>query len=154
MKTKNLLRIFIIVVALAIILASGGSHALAAPPAPALLSPTNGSTIIEPVLEWQTVAGAAYYKVELSTSPTFITLDHTYTTYNTRITPASAIGHGTFYWRVSSVDAGDHVGTPSTAWNFVKNIPAPTLLSPANLSTIIEPVLEWQAVAGRGLLQG
>jgi hypothetical protein len=147
MKTQNLLRPFIIVVSLVIILTSGSSHALAAPPAPTLLSPTNGSTIIEPVLEWQAVTGAAYYKVELSTSPTFITLDHTYTTYNTSITPSSAIEHATFYWRVSSVDAGDQVGTPSPSWSFVKNIPAPTLLSPSNLSSIIEPVLEWQAVA-------
>jgi hypothetical protein len=113
-----------------------------------LVSPTNGSTLLEPVLEWKAVAGAAYYKVELSTSSTFYTLDHTYTTYNTRITPSSAIEHATFYWRVSAVDAGDHVGTPSASWSFIKGLPAPTLLSPTNLSSLIEPVLEWQAVAG------
>ena len=37
--------------------------------------------------EWQIVQGAAYYKVELSTSATFIVMEATYTTYNTRITP-------------------------------------------------------------------
>ncbi len=118
-------------------------------PAPALTGPANGSTIVEPVLEWQTVEGAAYYKVELSTSPTFYTLDHTYITYNTRVTPDAAIAHSNpWYWRVSGVDADGHVGTPSAAWSFNKNIPAPTLVSPTNGSTIVEPVLEWQAVEG------
>jgi hypothetical protein len=118
-------------------------------PSPALTSPANGDTIVEPVLEWQAVEGAAYYKVELSTSPTFYTLDHTYTTYNTQITPNAAIAdNNPWYWRVSGVDAADHVGTPSAAWTFIKNIPAPTLVSPANGITIVEPVLEWQAVEG------
>jgi hypothetical protein len=117
-------------------------------PAPTLVSPTDGSNIIEPVLEWQAVVGAAYYKVELSTSATFVPVDHIYNTYKTRITPSAAIEHTTFYWRVSGVDAQDHVGTPSAGWSFVKGLPATTLVSPDNGSTIIEPVLEWQAVAG------
>ncbi len=148
MKTQMMLRPMSILLALVMIIAFGGTRALAAPPAPVLLSPADGSTIIEPILEWQTVVDAAYYKVELSTSPTFVTLDHVFTTFNTRITPTSAIEHTTFYWRVSAVDSLDQVGTPSASWSFTKNIPAPTLLSPANLSTIVEPVLEWQSVPG------
>jgi hypothetical protein len=118
-------------------------------PGPVLSSPADGSSIIEPVLEWQAAQSAAYYKVELSTSPTFYTLDHTYTTYNTRITPVGTIAHETpWYWRVSGMDAADHVGTPSTGWTFDKYIPAPTLVSPANGSSIVEPALAWQAVDG------
>jgi hypothetical protein len=118
-------------------------------PAPVLTGPAKGDPIIEPDLAWQAVQGAAYYKVELSTSPTFYTLDHTYTTYNPQIIPASAIDHNTpWYWRVSGVDAENHVGTPSSGWTFDKNTPAPTLVSPANGSTITEPVLAWQAVQG------
>jgi hypothetical protein len=118
-------------------------------PAPTLTEPADSDTLIEPVLEWQAVEGAAYYKVELSASPTFYTLDHTYHTYNTSLTPDTAIEHNTpWYWRVSGVDAQDHVGTPSDGWTFDKHIPAPTLISPANGSTIIEPVLVWQAVEG------
>jgi hypothetical protein len=145
---SNWFRLLGFIIILFVFLAFGGTRALAAPPKPVLLSPTDGSTIVEPVLEWQAVAGAAYYKVDLSTSSTFVTLDHTYNTYNTRITPATAIDNATYYWRVSGVDSGDHVGTPSDTWSFIKNIPAPTLLSPTNGSTIVEPVLEWQAVAG------
>jgi hypothetical protein len=118
-------------------------------PAPALISPANGSTIVEPILEWQAVEGAAYYKVELSTSATFVPVSYTYTTYNTRLTPTAAIAHNTpWYWRVSGVDAGNHVGTPSAGWTINKHIPAPALISPDNGSTIVEPVLEWQAVEG------
>ena len=118
-------------------------------PAPALTDPASGDTIVEPVLEWQVVEGAAYYKVELSTSPTFYTLDHTYTTYNTQLTPDAAIAHNTpWYWRVSGVDAENHVGTPSAGWTFDKHIPAPTLVSPADNDTIVEPILEWQVVEG------
>jgi hypothetical protein len=118
-------------------------------PAPALSAPANSSTIVEPVLEWQAVEGAAYYKVELSTSATFVPVSYTYTTYNTRLTPTAAIAdNNPWYWRVSGVDAGNHVGTPSAGWTFIKNIPAPALISPANGSTIVEPVLEWQAVEG------
>ena len=43
-----------------------------------------------PLLEWQHVQGATYYKVELSTSSTFIVMEATYTTYNTRLTPSHA----------------------------------------------------------------
>ncbi len=67
------------------------------------------------------MAGAAYYKIELSTVSNFNPVDHVYTTYNTRITPTSAITNTTFYWRVSGVDAQDHVGTPSTARTFTLN---------------------------------
>ncbi len=52
------------------------------------------------------------------------------------------------YWRVSGVDAEDQVGTASAGWNFIKNIPAPTLVSPGDGSAITEPILEWQAVQG------
>jgi hypothetical protein len=101
-------------------------------PAPVLVSPADASTIITPVLEWQTVQGAAYYQVELSTSPTFLVVEATYTTYNTRVTPASTLSHGTHYWRVSGVDADGHLGTLSAGWSFNKDIPAPVLVKPDN----------------------
>ncbi len=119
-------------------------------PAPVLVSPANGSiSVIIPVFEWQTVEGAAYYKVELSTSPTFITVEASYETYNTRITPVSTLAHGLHYWRVSGVDADGHVGTPSASRSFTKDIPAPTLVSPANTHPNIHvPSFAWQAVGG------
>jgi hypothetical protein len=118
-------------------------------PAPTLLSPADTSTIITPVFEWQTVEGAAYYQVELSSSSTFLVVDDTYLSYNTRVIPTITITHGIHYWRVSGVDTAGHVGTPSAVWSFTKNSPAPTLVSPTNgHSNIHIPRLEWQAVAG------
>jgi hypothetical protein len=123
-------------------------------PAPTLVSPADNDTIVEPILEWQVVEGAAYYKVELSTSPTFVPVDHTYTTYNTQLTPNVAIAHITYwYWRVSGVDADGHVGTPSAARTFTLNAPpapsdsTPQLQTPAHGETIAaDPNFSWTRV--------
>ena len=113
MRKQHWFRVLSCCIMVVSILASGIMSVAAAPPAPVLISPSNGSTIVEPILEWQAVNGAAYYKVELSTVPTFVPIAYTYNTNNTRIIPAGAIDHTTFYWRVSGVDAGNNVGTPS-----------------------------------------
>jgi hypothetical protein len=119
-------------------------------PAPNLVSPADGSTsVIIPTFEWQTVEGAAYFKVELSTSPTFVAVEASFDTYNTRFTPVSTITHGVHYWRVSGVDADGHVGTPSPSRSFTKGIPAPALVSPYDAHPNIHiPTFEWQAVEG------
>jgi len=114
-------------------------------PAPVLLSPADGITITTPSLAWQAADGAAYYKVDVTTDPTFNSVDHTYTTYNTSLTPEDALDPGTYYWRVRGVDADGHEGTNSAAWSFVKRIPAPVLVSPADGITITTPSLAWQA---------
>ncbi len=117
-------------------------------PAPVLVSPTNASNLITPVFEWQAVQGAAYFKVELSTSSNFLVVDDTYITYNTHVTPTNTITHGTHFWRVSGVDAAGHVGTPSTGWSFSKDIPAPSLVSPFDGQNVYIPTLTWLAVDG------
>ena len=117
-------------------------------PAPTLISPAAGSTsVVIPTFEWERVPEATYYKVELSTSDTFVVMEATYTTYNTRLTPVGTFAHGQHYWRVSSVDADGHAGTPSTPRSFTKDIPAPTLVGPADGSTgVVIPTFEWQRV--------
>ncbi len=94
-------------------------------------------------MEWEAVDGAAYYKVELSTSSTFVPVDATYTTYNLRITPVDALALNTYYWRVSGVDADGHVGgnnwrkftliAPPAATDVV-----PQLSTPADAETITQ----------------
>ena len=66
-------------------------------PAPKLLSPHNHLAVTEPNFEWGIVQGAAYYKIEVTTDPTFnsIPAGQTYTTYNTRLTPNNTLPHGT-----------------------------------------------------------
>jgi hypothetical protein len=117
-------------------------------PAPTLVSPAEDSPIIRPTLEWQPVEGATYYQVELSHSDTFISIEATYTTYNTRLTPVSPLDHGKHYWRVSGVDAAGHVGDAASR-SFTKQIPPPTLVSPTDRELHVHvPVLQWQAVEG------
>jgi large repetitive protein len=123
--------------------------------APVLVSPTNGSGgVVIPTLQWTGTPEAAYYKVELSTSPTFLVVEATYTTYDTRTTPVDTLPHGLHYWRVSGVDADGHVGTPSAGWSFTKVIPAPVLVSPYNTHPNVHiPTMEWQAAAGAAYYQ-
>ena len=117
-------------------------------PAPDLVSPADDSiNVIIPAFEWQRVPEATYYKVVVSTSPTFIVMEATYTTYNTRLTPVDTVAHGEHFWRVSGVDANGHVGTPSTARSFTKDIPSPVLVSPVDGSiSVVIPTFEWQRV--------
>jgi hypothetical protein len=117
-------------------------------PAPVPVSPADGSSGVGvPAFEWQSVPSAAYYKLELSDSPTFLVMEATYTTYNTRFTPVDALPHGVHYWRVSGVDPDDHVGTASPAWSFTKNIPAPALVNPYDGHPgVVTPTFEWLAV--------
>jgi hypothetical protein len=117
-------------------------------PAPALVYPTGGSSIVHPSLEWGQVEGAALYRVELCSFPAFSPPDHTYLTYNLSLTPPTAIEQGLIYWRVFGKDAGNHDGTPSSVATFTKTIPAPLLLSPPDQSTINQLTFNWDKADG------
>jgi hypothetical protein len=119
-------------------------------PAPKLLAPHKHIAVTEPSFEWGGVQGATYYKVEVTTDPAFNSIPpgQTYTTYSTRLTPYITIPHGTFYWRVRGVDANGNEGINSVVWSFVKRIPPPLLLSPADGVTVTTPILEWQTAEG------
>ena len=117
-------------------------------PAPVLAYPTGGLSIVHPLLEWGQVEGAALYKVELCNSPAFAPPDHTYLTYNLSLTPPTAIEQGLTYWRVFGKDAGNHDGTPSSVTTFTKTIPAPLLVSPADLISLTQPTFVWDKTNG------
>jgi hypothetical protein len=117
-------------------------------PAPVLSYPTGGSSIVHPSLEWGQAEGAALFRVELSSSPTFVPLNHTYLTYNLSLTPPAAIEQGLTYWRVFGKDAGNHDGTSSAVSTFTKTIPAPLLVSPVDSSSLTQPTLVWEKANG------
>ena len=124
-------------------------------PAPTLVSPADGSTgVVIPTLEWQLVPEATYYKVELSTSSTFVPVAATYTTYNLRITPVDALAPGIYYWRVSGVDADGHVGENNWRRFTLIASPAatdtiPQLITPAHAEEIAtDPTFSWSRVIG------
>ena len=91
------------------------------------------------------MAGAASYKIEISLDPTFNSIDYTYTTYNTSLTPNNTLAHGTYFWRVRGVDAAGHEGANSLVWTFVKYIPAPMTVAPSAGAALAVPMLEWKA---------
>ena len=116
--------------------------------------PALNASVAIPTLEWEAVSGATYYKVELSTSPTFVPVHVTYNTYNLRITPVAALALNTYYWRVSGVDADGHVGANTSRRFTLIALPAatytiPELLTPNDGEQIAtDPTFTWTRVIG------
>ena len=121
-----------------------------------------------PTLEWTTVPLASYYEVWIGDDPTFpIGSYDTCATNRTKLTPyvrSSGTGgepagctfeaaHGaTYYWKVRAIDnLGGVIGifseqnAPDT-WRFIYIGDLPTLLTPADNSTVLVPTLTWDAV--------
>lgn len=117
-------------------------------PAPSLVSPADGQAVAALGFEWEPAQGAVYYKVELADTAAFTSIAATYTTYNTTLSPANTLPHGTYYWRVTGLDADDHPGTSSAARSFTKDNPPPTIIYPINGTEIVIPAFGWQAAAG------
>lgn len=128
----------------------------ALPTQPTLLTPANGSSGISltTLLDWQDLAGAASYKVEISTSNVFTTITDSATVavsqYNI---PAGKLSNGTlYYWRVFGKNACN-TSPASAVWNFTTALnppPAPSLVSPANNAACVSltPLLDWSDAAG------
>ncbi|HRP02908.1 MAG TPA: T9SS type A sorting domain-containing protein [Candidatus Kapabacteria bacterium] len=118
-----------------------------------LVSPADGSKNILPDInfQWETVADAVFYEVQLSTDPNFndnvIILDgirEGKANYND-ITQ----GKLKYYWRVRTVNAGG-ASQFTQAWSFTSAIAPPELIFPSNNQTQIPTTttLKWQAVDG------
>ncbi len=148
MKRRLFLSFGSIVVALAIAIGVAQARGLAALPAPTLLSPADGSTIVHPNFQWQAVLGADHYDVQVASDATFTTIVWEKDTRDTTITPIHTLPNGSLWWRVRSVEAGDIAGAWSYDCDFTKQIAAPLLTAPANGSTVITPTLQWQSVDG------
>jgi hypothetical protein len=126
---------------------------------PALVKPAADATVTAPEMECKAVTRAAYYKIELSTSPTFVPVLATFTTYNLAITPLwypvppPPPAVGVYHWRVSGVDAGGHVGASSASRFTLTGYPAadgtqvPQLSAPADGATVAtSPTFRWTRV--------
>jgi hypothetical protein len=98
---------------------------LAAPPAPTLLSPYNTQTNLPTTLtlRWDSSAGAAKYRIQVSTSSLFqstVLDDSNLTTTSRKLGPLT--NNTTYYWRVSARNSG---GTSqySSTWTFTPAYP-------------------------------
>jgi hypothetical protein len=89
------------------------------PSPPSLLLPANDSstTLTKPVLDWNGVAGASWYSVQISTSSNFSNpLAGTVST--TAYTFPTAFAPGVYYWRVMAVDRYGRVSPWSNTYSF------------------------------------
>lgn len=124
--------------------------------APVLTSPTNGATGQATALNltWGTVAGAASYAVQLSTSSAFASTVFNQTGLTAATYRATGLANSTtYYWK-----ANERNGTANSAWSSVWNFttngtaaaPAtPTLAAPANGATgeATSLTLTWNSAA-------
>jgi photosystem II stability/assembly factor-like uncharacterized protein len=89
--------------------------------APILQSPTNGSVGISgtPLLNWNDVFGAQYYRVQVSTDSLFgsSNLDSTLTFSHITVPAGILTSNVRYYWRARASNAGG-IGPWSETWNF------------------------------------
>lgn len=89
---------------------------------PVLTSPQNNSTGISltPQLQWNTVSGAANYRLQLSTDSNFVTMlinDSTLSTNSYSVLSGVLQNNMRYYWRVQAKN-GNGSGLYSGTWNF------------------------------------
>ena len=126
------------------------------PAAPVLSSPANGATGVStsPALAWNASSGATSYRVQVSTSSSFVSTVYDQSGITSTTTNVTGLAAGTvYYWRVNATNAG---GTSafSTVFSFTTGAgsppAAPTQVSPLNASSNVSrtPTLTWNTAAG------
>ncbi|HUS16863.1 MAG TPA: hypothetical protein VM536_17845 [Chloroflexia bacterium] len=130
-----------------------------APGSPTLSAP-HGGTAFHPMevisFDWSAVPGAATYNFDAATDPNFPVATRVHfdnipnTTYALQL--GDSMPQGTWYVRVTAVNANRIAGAPSNVVTFALSFnaplpPPPTALSPANGATVTLPVtLTWTDV--------
>ena len=124
------------------------------PLAPLLIAPAQAATNqpTSPTFSWNASAGANTYRLQVSTSPVFVTTlfdDSTLTGTSRRITGLT-IGT-TYYWRVNAKNSAGTSAYSARNFTTIATAPvAPTLASPADGSTNHpqNPTLRWNSSTG------
>jgi hypothetical protein len=145
------LRLFIAAVAVGLITVA---PAASAPAAPQPTGPPDGfEASFLPTLQWNAVAGADHYVVEIGADSAFNPALFTISTKNTRAVADKTVPNGTYYWRVQAFDANGSGSPWSAVMSVVKTWAGDTsLTAPSNGATILYPedplVLRWTATPG------
>jgi hypothetical protein len=126
------------------------------PPAPALLSPSNGAVINDntPYLDWADVAdpsGIADYRIQVDSYSHFPDPVVDLTVTASEYTVEWTLPDGPYFWRVYAFDGAGNYSLPSAVWSFSVDTaapPVPTLISPADGAVINDstPILGWSEV--------
>jgi hypothetical protein len=122
--------------------------------APTLVAPADGSRAsgLPVSFSWLPVAGATGYILQIAANPAFPAPMVTHVDAGTTAQISSLPSGATLYWRVIG-HADNTAGTWSATFSFVTPqltvLPAPTLLAPADASTVSFPVtFSWSPVTG------
>jgi hypothetical protein len=126
------------------------------PPQPVLISPSNNSTnqVLAPVCDWNDLATATSYSLQLSTDSLFLStaVDTTGLSSSQYVVPDGRLSQNTkYFWRVSGMNAVGS-GLWSDFWKFTTMTlpppPAPSLLLPTNgaIGLSVNPTLAWYHV--------
>jgi len=121
---------------------------------PVLIEPSNGSvleTITRPGFRWGSVDNATDYRIQVSDSSTFNSLNYNELVSGTEVASIPDLEHGEYYWRAQAVNTFGTAGDWSSPWTFaISTAPdAPNLIRPDDSfveSTTTEPVYEWSEV--------
>lgn len=123
----------------------------------ALQSPADHAVVSYPLvplkLSWSPVLGAAKYEVAIATDPLLGSLvgGKAVETQAASFTRAGALATGTYYWRITPMDAQGNKGVPSQVWSFMWFWPSATSVRFADLASeleVVDPEFSWDAVPG------
>lgn len=102
------------------------------------------------VLDWDPIAGAKLYDLQISTDSNFLTFTEQVNIHGTRYSPTSTLGNDQYYWRVRPADAAANKldWTQVPIWRFRRSWPSqPSLQYPAHGSTVGDPFyFQWTPV--------
>jgi hypothetical protein len=121
------------------------------PEVPDLISPINGDTVSIPTLNWTPVAGAARYRVSITTPGGG---NITATTASTAYTPEDILTPGSYSWQVQTLSNDNRLGTSfifDSGAFVVVDQPAPVATTPEPTNTPASrrfPTLTWTPVVG------
>lgn len=122
------------------------------PPAGEPQSPNDdiNQDVQDVVLDWEPIAGAKLYDLQISTDSNFLTVIEQPNIHGTRYSPVGTLGNDQYYWRVRPADAAgnklDWSQVPT--WRFRRSWPSqPSLQYPAHESTVGDPFyFQWTPV--------
>jgi protein-S-isoprenylcysteine O-methyltransferase Ste14 len=123
----------------------------------ALQSPTDHAVVSYPLvplkLSWSPVLGAAKYEVAIATDPLLGSLvgGKAVETQAASFTRAGALATGTYYWRITPMDAQGNRGVPSQVWSFIWFWPSTTSVRFADLASeleVVDPQFSWDPIPG------
>jgi len=107
------------------------------PPAPVLVSPTNGSSAANqtPTFSWNAVTGATSYDLLVDNNSDFSSPEISFApTTNSYTVPSKALSAGTYYWKVKVTSAS---GSYSSTWTYTVTSGTVIPAVPANITTSI-----------------